>query len=203
MQRARYPLLMQGAGTARQVSPEVAEYFRGLFDGYPLVLDAACGQGDVLWDGAVGADLDFEALRKTDQRVVQVDLQGSLPFAAGVFDGALAKDIIEHLSDPRAFLTEVARVTKLGGRLVVVTPRAIPRAVYADYTHVRGFTKQAIQLLLRDSGWTTEWGPLRMGGVPLAGRLKMVRWVPTLLRIPGFGHYFGTNWQVIGRRESR
>lgn len=191
---------MQGAGTARQMSSPVAAYFRDLFSDHEMVLDAGCGEGAVLWSRAVGIDADIGALRVTGHRVVQADLTDMLPFQDATFDGVLAKDIIEHLPDPRSFLAELARVTKPAGRLVLTTPRAIPRAVWADYTHVRGFTKQAITWLLRDSGWALEGHLRRMGGVPLAGRLGIVSWLPTLLRIPGFGHYFGTNWQAIAMR---
>lgn len=193
---------MQGTGTASEMGSPVASYFRDLFAGREMVLDAGCGEGGVLWDGAVGIDYDINALRVAGHRVVQGDLTDSLPFPDATFDGILAKDIVEHLPDPRSFLAELARVTKPSGCLVLTTPRAIPRAVWADYTHVRGFTKQAVTWLLRDTGWTIEGKPRRMGGVPLAGRLGIVRWLPTLLRVPGFGHYFGTNWQAIATRNA-
>jgi SAM-dependent methyltransferase len=192
---ARHRLAPGGAGTAGSMSAPVVDYYRSLFRGRDLVLDVGCGRGDFLWGRSVGVDLDADALPRDGRRTVVCDLTVGLPFADGKFEGILAKDIIEHVADPRALLAELRRITRPGGLLVVVTPRDVPRAVWADYTHVRGFSKAALRSVLADAGWTT--GTMcRMGAVPLAGRLGVVRMIPGLLRIPGIGHYLGTNWQA-------
>jgi SAM-dependent methyltransferase len=134
-------------------------------------------------------------------RAIQVNLEAGLPFADASFRAVLAKDVIEHLHDPRLLLREAHRVTRNHAKLILVTPRAVPRAVWSDYTHIRGFTKTALRALLEDTGWR----PLRlyrMGSVPLAGRLNIIHLLPHLLSIPGFGHFFGTNWQVEAVRLS-
>lgn len=187
-------------GPSDRTSPEIVDYFQDLLGEARLILDLGCGGADFVNDRSVGVDLDFEALRGSRKRLVQADLDGPLPFRNASFNGVLAKDVIEHLQHPRGLLEEVRRVTAPGGRLVLVTPRDVPRAVWADYTHVRGFTRNALRSLLRDSGWR----PVRMhrmGGVPLAGRLHLVSSIPTLLAVPGIGHFFGTNWQVIAVRS--
>lgn len=46
----------------------------------------------------------------------------TLPFADGVFDGCCADRTFQHLADPAAALRELARVTRSGGRIVVVDP---------------------------------------------------------------------------------
>jgi hypothetical protein len=51
---------------------------------------------------------------------------------------------------------------------------------------------------MRDSGWHLEKLG-RMGGVPLAGRLNLVRHSAKILAIPGIGHYYGTNWLALAR----
>jgi SAM-dependent methyltransferase len=186
------------AGTARHTKPSAAAYYRRLLDGRSPVLDIGCGKGDFLGVGWIGADFDLDSLRGLS-RVVQVDATRRLPFRDGSFRGILAKDLVEHLVDPRALLVEAQRVARPGATLVLVTPRAVPRAVWADYTHVRGFTKDAVRSLLADSGWNVD-RISRMGAVPLAGRLNFVAALPALLAIPGLGHYFGTNWQVLAHR---
>jgi SAM-dependent methyltransferase len=45
-----------------------------------------------------------------------------LPFADATFDGVAVVDMLEHVPDEDAFVAELARVTKPGGRLVVNTP---------------------------------------------------------------------------------
>ena len=186
------------AGTARHAQAAVAAYYRRLLEGAHPVLDVGCGKGDFLGAGWVGADRDLDALRG-QARVTQVDVTVGLPFRDSSFGGFLLKDVVEHLNDPRGLLAEAHRVAKPGAKLVLVTPRAVPRAVWADYTHMRGFTKDALKSLLADSGWRVS-RIARMGAVPLAGRLDFVEAIPILLAIPGVGHYFGTNWQALAHR---
>lgn len=117
-----------------------------------------------------------------------------LPFASGVFAGALAKDVLEHVEDPIAVLTELGRTCQAGGRLAVVVPRAIPRAVWDDPTHIRGFTENALRTGFRLSGWKASSAIHRLGGFPGAGRLGLTGHLEMLMRIPGLGHWFGRNW---------
>lgn len=186
-------------GTARPMSPQIAEFFQSFFEREDAILDVGAGAGALLWGDAVGIDLDVGFVVGTGKRFVQGDVGGVLPFKDAAFDGAIAKDIIEHVERPLLLLQELKRVTKPGTRLVIVTPRAIPRAVWADYTHRRGFTRGAMHMLLQDAGWKLE-KLTRIGGVPLAGRLNAVRLVPAFLKLPGVGHYFGTNWLVVASR---
>ncbi len=117
-----------------------------------------------------------------------------LPFATGTFAGAMAKDVLEHVEDPIAVLKELGRACRAGGRLVIVVPRAIPRAVWDDPTHIRGFTENAIQTAFRLSGWKASSPIRRLGGFPGAGRLGLSRRLEMVMRIPGLGHWFGRNW---------
>lgn len=45
-----------------------------------------------------------------------------LPFNDGAFGSIVASEIIEHVIDPAAFVTELFRVLKPGGSLVITTP---------------------------------------------------------------------------------
>ena len=186
-------------GTARPMSPQIARFFQSFFRQEDAILDVGAGAGALLWGDAVGIDLDVGFVAGTGKRFVQGDVGGALPFKDGVFDGAIAKDIIEHVEQPLLLMQELKRVTKPGARLAIVTPRGIPRAVYADYTHRRGFTRGAMRMLMEDSEWKVE-KLTRIGSVPLAGRLKAIRLIPVLLKVPGVGHYFGTNWLVVASR---
>lgn len=47
-----------------------------------------------------------------------------LPFADAEFDRVVVVDMLEHVPDDAAFLDELARVTRPGGRLIVNTPHA-------------------------------------------------------------------------------
>lgn len=117
-----------------------------------------------------------------------------LPFVDCAFGGALAKDILEHVNDPIGVLKELRRTSRPDGQLLVVVPRAVPRAVWDDPTHIRGFTQRALATALRLGGWDLSGSIRRLGGFPGAGRFGLVPHLETLMRIPGFGHWFGLNW---------
>lgn len=116
------------------------------------VLDLACGTGDltlafqraVAAQPVVGADFTWEMLplaqRKTahrDQpcRFVCADAM-QLPFAAATFEVASIAFGIRNVDDPGVALREMARVTKPGGRVVVLEfgqPRGVFGALYRFY----------------------------------------------------------------------
>lgn len=93
------------------------------------VLDAGCGAGNYLSmyrriTGEVfGVDFSSAMVSAATNcgRVVQGDIQ-QLPFGSAQFDYASSHVVISHVHDPRAALAELARITKPGGRLVVVVP---------------------------------------------------------------------------------
>lgn len=122
-----------------------------------------------------------------------------LPFRDSVFDGALLKDVIEHVLDAIALLREVGRVCRPGAVIVITTPRAVPRAVWDDPTHIRGFTASALTSALELAGWTVDRPPARIGGFPGAGRLRLYPHLEKIMRVPLLGHYWGTNWLVRAR----
>lgn len=146
----------------------------------------------------VGVDLVRPARSDLGPFVVGDALR--LPLGDRSVDGALLKDIIEHTSDPIGVLAEVHRVCRPGAAIVVTVPRAIPRAVWADPTHIRGFTAEALITALRAGGWQARRRPARLGGLPGAGRLGLEPHLLRIMAIPGLGHWFGTNWWVVADR---
>lgn len=66
-----------------------------------------------------------------DTKIISLDISGSptvigdmlkLPFPAERFDTVLALNVFEHCSDPDLALSQIHRVLKSHGRLVIVTP---------------------------------------------------------------------------------
>jgi SAM-dependent methyltransferase len=64
-----------------------------------------------------------------------------LPFADGEFDAVAVVDMLEHVPDEPAFVSELARVLKPGGRLVVNTPHA-KRSALRRLRHALGQTDE-------------------------------------------------------------
>jgi SAM-dependent methyltransferase len=186
----------------------VARYFRHLGAGSPI-LDLGCGTGDLgrlrprRETQVFGIDNDEGAIREASrhENAMVCDIEsGKLPFDDGFFEGAVAKDILEHVEKPWALVAELHRVLKPGAKIVVSVPMPYPRVVWQDYTHVRGFTASAIRGLLEDFDFEIA-GFARLGGVPLTGRLGLLDWQPVLLRLPGMCRLFGSSWEVVGVRS--
>lgn len=184
-----------------------ARYYRELGDAR-RVLDLGCGTGDF---GRLRPSPDVEvhgvdvdplavALASGHEIAVQADVEREpLPYPDEWFDGVLAKDIFEHLREPAVAVREAYRVLRPGGVLVASMVMARPSRVWADYTHVRGFTRESARLLLEDAGFKVEaiW---RMGPVPLSNRLGFIGLVPALLRVPPFDWLWGASWEVKARK---
>ncbi|HLG00501.1 MAG TPA: class I SAM-dependent methyltransferase [Acidimicrobiia bacterium] len=100
-----------------------------------LVLDAGCGTGrlgellEAHGAAVVGVDIDPGMLVVASQRLagprVLADLH-RLPFRDGAFAASVAVTVLCFAGDPTSVLSEVARVTRPGGRLVVgeLNPRS-------------------------------------------------------------------------------
>lgn len=171
------------------------------------VLDIGCGTGSFLRGGmareveVIGIDIDIGALDHANSfgDVALVDLQnGTLPFADASFDGVVAKDVLEHLCRPESVVSELHRVLRPGGRAVVSVPMAKPKVVWQDYTHIRGFTENAVRMMLSDQGFSIE-SVDPMGGVPGAGRFGLTQYLPRLLRIPWFRCFAVSHEVVVSR----
>lgn len=97
-----------------------------------VALDLGCAQGMLsyfvrkkggFW---VSADEDMSNLRSA-REILEGGLAalagGALPFRNGAFDLVLCLDYLEHVADDDRVLSEVSRVLKDGGELVLVTPQ--------------------------------------------------------------------------------
>jgi len=151
----------------------------GPLDASMVVLDVACGAAHVAEEVApavrqvVGVDLTPELLalgaaRLREAGVTNVLLQQgaatTLPFVDESFDVVCCRSALHHFGDPVAAVTEMARVCRAGGRVVVsdlVVPDPALRdrfdAVHRslDPSHGRAFTADEIADLL-----ATHVGPL-------------------------------------------
>lgn len=146
---------------------DLARLIRRYLGPPPLrVIDVGCGLGSygrgLLEDGYgwMGAEVhaaDCAELARLGLPHQQVDGR-ALPFADATFDAALCIEVLEHIDEPRAFLSEVRRVAPR--RLIVSVPncellgylwdhRATPWHML-EATHVNFFTRWSLGALLRE-----------------------------------------------------
>ena len=93
------------------------------------LLDVSCKEGDVLQAlrsrGFVLRGTNFEASGPSLDGIpidYGVDLRQPLPYDDASFDVLLLVEVIEHLENHRLALTELARILKPGGLLIMTTP---------------------------------------------------------------------------------
>ncbi len=148
----------------------------------PRVLDAGCGPNPIFSimlapsRFMVSLDISWSIVRLGVQRAkaVGVTVHGvvgdleALPFRDGSFDGSVCEDTIEHLPNDRKGASELARVLRPGGRVILGTPNRVrldvltarwrdrragtrkpPSAYYAATSHLREYTWRSLEKLVR------------------------------------------------------
>jgi SAM-dependent methyltransferase len=161
------------------------------------VLDLGCGAGRfvaALRDAGadpVGVELAETALERARRNVPGADLRlvaedGALPLGHGEVDLAWCSEVLEHVPDTVAFLTEIRRVLRRGGRLLVTVPdhgrlkRTLLALAHYDAhydplgQHLRFYTRRSLTRALRATGFErVELGAL--GGPPLLRHAVVAR----------------------------
>lgn len=122
-------VLDAGAGESRHRSAFAGRWY--------VALDLAVG--DVAWNYS-GLDVLGDLTR--------------LPFADGVFDGALNVVTLEHVQEPQAVVKELARVVRPGALLLFVVPHEW-EVHQSPHDYFR-YTRHGLQLLLERAGLRVE-----------------------------------------------
>jgi SAM-dependent methyltransferase len=142
------------------------------------VLDVGCGEGQFTAELTragflvVGVDVAEEPLRRGRARYPELDLrvvplEGPLPLADASFDVVWAGETIEHIADTAGWLSEIRRVLRSGGSLILSTPahgrlamlrlslshRSLDSHFDPRADHLRFYTARTLTRLLEDFGF--------------------------------------------------
>lgn len=129
--------------------------------------DMGCGTGKMLeelekFGQAWGFDSSPKALSFCRQRghkyLSKVDVSRTLPLKDNSFDAALVLDVLEHLKDDNASISEFHRVLARGGILVVTVPAYQFLWSYWDKMlgHQRRYNKKNLVLKLEKGGFVVQ-----------------------------------------------
>jgi SAM-dependent methyltransferase len=122
------------------------------------VLDVGCGWGtnldalELAGYRATGLDVSRQILNLIDRperRLVEADLNQTLPAGFEPSDAALLLDVLEHLDDDQSALRKVAQLLKPGGLLVVTVP-ALPD-LYSEFDRIQGHRRRYLPDSLRNA----------------------------------------------------
>ena len=163
------------------------------------VLDVGCGEGVFAAELAragvqvVGIDAAEEPLRRARARHPELDLrlvdgEGDWPLPDAGFDAVWAGEVIEHVADTAAWLSEVRRVLRSGGALLLSTPAvgrltllrmALSRRAFEVRfdprgEHLRHYAPGTLRGLLEDFGFH-DVRVRSAGGVPGERRVLLAR----------------------------
>jgi 2-polyprenyl-3-methyl-5-hydroxy-6-metoxy-1,4-benzoquinol methylase len=156
------------------------QFMRGMIPDSPSlrILDVGCGTGvnalflrDAGHD-VTGIDLSPIAIEKYRAKGFEgfvCDIEaGPAPFPDGAFDLVYVSEIIEHCAHTSAFLQELYRLTKPGGKMLLSTPNSAfwPYRIlgllgqtateYQHPGHVRFFSKRSLATAITDAGFKIE-----------------------------------------------
>ncbi|MFC1717381.1 class I SAM-dependent methyltransferase [Candidatus Poribacteria bacterium] len=177
------------------MSDITAKLYWHLFGESETVLDIGCAKGSFgryKPEGCrvVGIDIEEKALEvaKSHIEVCKVDLNdGCLPFCDGSFDKVLIRNVLEHIEFPWVVVNEIARILSPGGVVIGSVPMAKARAVWNDYTHIRGFTEHALRKLFENTQVLKVRDIYPIVGFRLSSKVGMTKFLPKIMKIPGAG----------------
>jgi len=136
------------------------------------VLDVGCYDGDLISFQPArkkfAVDLDIQG--KNDN-VIYVEANGiNLPFKDNIFDHVFAIEVVEHVEDEKRFISQLCRVTKPGGEIILTTPNKniklfpwfITNWVSKKWGHVKiGYTTDEISRMFPTKGYQMKSLKLR------------------------------------------
>lgn len=153
-------------GRRKIIAGFVEEICRSVTDRRPRILDVGCGTGANLlmlskYGEAEGVDVSEDALAFCRERgldKVRLGAGEELPYEDGTFDLVTAFDVVEHMDDDLAGLSEMYRVLRPGGRALLFVPTFMFLWGLQDEVsnHRRRYRLPELRRVLEQAGFEVE-----------------------------------------------
>jgi predicted SAM-dependent methyltransferase len=101
------------------------------------MLDVGCGNKKRI--GFIGIDINPE----TDADIICDLNKFPYPFKESTFDEIYVDNVLEHLDDIKNVMSEIYRISKPGGSVIIKVPYFRSRYAFIDQTHKHFFTTQS------------------------------------------------------------
>ena len=177
----------------RQQTRFVIEQTRGKI--FPVVVDIGSGTAPykkiVAHERYIGIDIEDRG-GVTD--VLIEDVNKGLSLSDNTADMVLCTEVLEHVKKPDAVITELFRILKKGGTLILTTPMVWP--VHEAPNDFYRFTNFGLEYLLREAGFRNIfveasngyfYSMLQLALIPLRKR----RWLPVVFFVNIVGYIVG------------
>ena len=126
------------------------------------ILDIGCGEGVLIYlmfkktkSAITGIDTDQLSLDFAKNKLKSLKVKAKLktasayklPFKNNAFDLVVSAEVVEHLTDIKKYLTQIKKVLKPNGQLIITTPVKLG-SIPEDKMHVKEFTPKELKVLL-------------------------------------------------------
>tara|TARA_Y100000768_G_scaffold206872_1_gene155912 strand:+ start:4471 stop:5190 length:720 start_codon:yes stop_codon:yes gene_type:complete len=107
----------------------------------------------------------------------------SFPFDDNTFDYVFTKSVIEHIKNWEHFLSEIRRILKPNGTIIVMTPdwHSQQKNFYDDPTHIVPYTYRTLDRVLRMTNFS-EINVQKIYQLPFTWENKILRIIPWFIK---------------------
>jgi len=156
-----------------------------------VILDYGCGSKpyEGLFNASeyVGADIRVSG-HPNENKKADVFFEGNhLPFPDNHFDGALVSEVVEHVFDLQGCLSEIVRVLKPGGTILITCPFVWP--LHEEPYDFARYTPYALRQELSKAGLEIEKIEQLGTSAEVLGQIMILLFPRRILHIPIIGRF--------------